>query len=193
MKIQTGPVYPYPYIVGKLSTSPALQPQVAVPLANPTVTSISPFLGAGKVHVFSPALATQSVSNDKVMEGVRAVTKLIASHCGQKADFAVSAVWLAVDGVSTFHTFRDAESSGAERAIEAANFAADGLALLGGVADSSRLTQISTGISFAALVGDHLHTGQITLSQSEIAAFSSLPNADEISNGLKVFEVVAGE
>ncbi len=187
MIIQTGPIYPH--IVGTLPTTPVFAAQVPVP-TKPTAIPVSPILHANKLHVFSPAFAPPSSSNEKLVEGLRTVTKLIAGHCGQKVAIATSVVWLAVDGAVTYGTFRDPESSMAERVVDAGELTADALALLGGLLASPHLDHAATALHFAAVVGDHVHTGQITLSQSELAEFSAHPQAEDISNLLKLTEVL---
>jgi len=157
--------------------------------AKPEPIAISPFLQGNKLHVFTPTPASEAFSNQQMVDGLRAVTNLIAGQCGQKASLAVKAIWLGVDGVSTYHAWRDPQSSLADRAIATGQLGGDGLALLGAVLASSPLEGTANVISFTALIGDHLHTGKITLSQSEVVGFSSHPQAEDISNLLKLTEV----
>lgn len=188
MRIQTGPSYPY---IPALPTPPALQAKAPVPPppANLAATPISPILRAPKVHVFSPALASQSPSSEKLVDGLRAVSDLITPHFGQKVAIATNVLWLAADAASAHRTFRDPESSPADRLIEIGTLSSDALALLGGILGAPHLDQTANAINFATVVGDHVHTGQITFSQSELVEFSSLPQADDISNLLKLTEV----
>ena len=188
MRIQTGPSFPY--IVGTLPTSPALQAKIPAPPADPDTIEISPFLRGQKVHVFSHTLASQAPSTGKLVDGFRALSDLITPHCGQKVAVAASAIWLGVDAASAVRTFRDPQSSAADRLVDAGAVGSDAFALLGGILGSPHLDQAATAINFAVVVGDHVHTGQFTFSQSELVEFSSQPQADDISNLLKLTEVL---
>jgi hypothetical protein len=190
VRIQTGPVYPY--LVGTLPTPSALPATPPAPLAptNQAAFAISPILGGPKVHVFSPTTASQSPSTGKLVDGFRALSDLITPHCGQNVAVAASAIWLGVDAASAVRTFRDPQSSAADRLVEAGAVGSDAFALLGGILGSPHLDQAANAINFAAVVGDHVHTGQITFSQSELVELSSLPQADYISNLLKLTQVL---
>lgn len=188
MIIQTGPTYPH---LGRaLPTTPVDAAKDPPSRTKPAAIPLLPFLPAKKLHVFSPEFAPSSSSNEKLVEGLRTVTKLIARHCGQKVFIATNVVWLAVDSAATYGTFRDPERSLTERAVDAGELTADALALLGGLLALPDLDRAATALHFAALVGDRVHTGKITLSQSELAEFSAHPQAEDISTLLKLTEIL---
>lgn len=187
MKIQTGPTFAY--VVGTLPTPPAPQAKASTAIANQVGVGIPSFLRGPKVYAFSPALAPQTPSKEKLLDGLRALSDLITPHCGQKVAIAASGIWLAVDTASTVSTFRDPQSRKVDRLAAAGAVTSDATALLAGILGSPHLDQAARAINFAVVVGNHMHTGQITFSQSELAAFSSDPQSDEVSNLLKVIEV----
>lgn len=156
--------------------------------ANPV--DLSFLRSAPKVHVFSPAVAAQSPLKEKVLDGLRAFSDLITPHCGQKVAIGASVIWLAVDGVSAHSTFRDPASSRMERFAAGSTVGSDVLGLCSGILGGPRLDQAASVLNFAAIIGDHVHTGQITLSQSELVQFSSDPQADDVSNILKLTEIL---
>jgi hypothetical protein len=186
--IQTGPIYPH--IPGTLPATPVLTAKGFVPPTQSTANFVSPVVRATKLHLFSPAFVAPTSSNDKLVEGLRTVTKLIAQQCGQKVALATNVVWLAVDSAAAYRTFRDPESSIAQRAVDAGDLTADALALLGGLLTSPHLGHAATAINFATLIGGQLHTGKIALTPSELAAFSTHPQAEDISSLLKLTEVL---
>lgn len=161
-----------------------------LPTPPPAPLDLSFLQRAPKVHVFSPAVASSSPSREKILGGLRAFSDLITPHCGQKVAIGASVIWLAVDGVSARQTFRDPDSRPSERVSAASTVGSDLAGLCGGILGAPYLNQAATALNFAAVVGDHVHTGQITFSQSELAQFSSDPQADDVSNILKLTEVL---
>src|ERR1019366_4555245 len=169
---------------------PAVPAPLPAPLAGPAPIETLAFLRGQTVHVFSHTLASQAPSTGKLVDGCRALSDLSMPHCGQKVAVAASAIWLGVDAASAVRSFRDPQSSAADRLVDAGAVGSDAFALLGGILGSSHLDQDATAINFAVVVGDHVHTGQITFSQSELVELSSLPQADYISNLLKLTQVL---
>jgi len=190
MKIQASSAQ----VLRPLPTKPSNPAPAFSPTAIPVSALPPAFQQARKLHVLNPNAAAPSFDSSKAMDGVRALSKFIASSVGQKTSLTVNGLWLAVDTVSAIQTIRDPEASKAGKFIDGANLGADGLALLSGVLDGiPALDAASTTITVGALIGDKLHTQNYTLSQSEIVAFSSHPNADQYSNLLKLTEVMTGQ
>jgi hypothetical protein len=187
MKVQM--IGSYPCIAGMLPTTPALLTNPLTLAANHAALFNSPLLRAPKVHVFSSKVASQSPSREKLLNGLRAFSDLITPHCGQKVAIGASAIWLGVDTASAVRTVRDPQSCPEERLSAAGAVSSDACALFAGILGSPHLDQAANAINFATVVGDHVHTGQITFSQSELAQFSSDPQSDDISNILKLTEV----
>jgi hypothetical protein len=182
---------PTPYIAGTLPTRPAVPGQGA---ATPTpatlgITPISPILRGQKVYVLSPTVAASGPSKEKILGGLRAFSVLITSHLGQKVAITASSLWLAADVASTVKTFRDPESSKADRMVEISGLSSDACELFGGILNAPHLNHAAKAINFATVFGDHVHTGQISFTPSEIAQFSTAPGSEVAAYVLKITEV----
>ena len=188
MKILIGPSIPY------ARSLPAVPPAAPVPAKTvPRVLGgpgLPPAWQAGKVHMLSAAVAPAGPSQDKILDGLRAFSDLVTPSIGGRTAIAINTLWLAADTFTAVQTIRDPNSTKTEGWIEAGNVAADVTALFGGILNAPHLNQASTVLNFAAVVGDHLHTGQLHFTPGEVAQFSTAPDADDVSNLLKITEAM---
>jgi hypothetical protein len=138
----------------------------------------------------SPQLAAQRSSNPRLVEGVQDFTSLIAGTCGAGVKLLNDSVWLGHDFIVFYRDLKDPEVSPGARLVSVGQLGSSALGVLAGVLHASWLDQASTSLHFAASVGEHLHTGKMNFSQSELLQLSSAPGAEEYSNIVALTELV---
>jgi hypothetical protein len=184
----TIPVGQFP-VLGIPSIGLGLKFPMPVPPAAPWPIGRNPTLGLSACYV-SPLLAAQRSNNSKLIDGVQNFTSLIASNLGPRVKLVNDTVWLGHDFIVFYRDLKDPEVSQQERLVSLGELGSSMCGVLAGVLHTPWLDEAATSLHFAASFGEHLHTGKITLSQSELMELSSTPHAEEYSKVMAIAELV---
>ena len=163
--------------------------------ARPGFTPINPILrgnfspGVFPAYYVSPLLAAQRSANPLVAEDVQKFTSLIATNCGTGVKLAHDAAWLGHDFIVFYRDLKDPAVSKTERLLTLGELGSGLCGVLAGIFNQPWLDRASTTLHFTAMIGDHLHTGRLTFSQSELLELSAAPDAEEYSKIVALSEI----
>jgi hypothetical protein len=155
----------------------------------PVLQGNLPVAGSG-IRVISPSLAAAWSKNPKVERGFRDFTTLLATHCGPGVKLVHDAGWLGHDFIVFYRHINEPEFTRGERAVELGEIGAGVTSLLGGLLHTQWLDHFSSSLHFGAVIGDHLNTGKLTFSQSDLVGLSSMEHAEEYSTVLEATELL---
>jgi hypothetical protein len=181
----------WPYLPKGTSLGAPIQPFLAQSSASLGATvRRSPLGGSSAACYVSPRLAAQRSSNSKLIEGVQKFTSLLAANCGARVKLLHDTGWATHDFFVFYRDLKDPEVSQGERLVSLGELGSSVAGVLAGVFHTQWLDQASSTLNFTALVGDHLLTGKLTFSQSELLQLSSAPGAEEYSNIVGLTELL---
>jgi hypothetical protein len=146
--------------------------------------------GAAAACYISPLLTAQRSNNPKLVEGVQSFTSLIAANCGPKFKLLHDTAWLGHDFIVFYRDRKNPKVSQGARQVSFGALGSSMVGVLAGAFHKGWLDSASTTFQFAALIGDHVHTGNLKFSQSELLQLSSAPGAEEYSKIVALTELV---
>jgi hypothetical protein len=181
----------WPFLPKGTSLGAPVRPFLAQSAASPGATvRRSPLSSPSAACYISPRLAAQRSSDPRLIEGVQMFTSLLAASCGARVKLVNDTAWASHDFFVFYRDQKDPAVSQGERLVDFAALGSSVAGVLAGIFHTQWLDQASSCLNFTALVGDHLLSGKLTFSQSELLQLSSAPGAEEYSNIVGLAELV---
>ncbi len=142
------------------------------------------------VHALYPGRPSNPFTSQHVVAGIREFATLIAAHAGKVPKVVNQALWTTHDFILLYRSWNDREVSAAERTVSLAKLGSGVCGVFAGLIDSDVLEKSSTGFNYIAMFGEHVASGNLTLSQSEWVELMDHQHAEEYAGLLKLGEIV---